>query len=425
MDEFNLKISQRLAELEARVANSLDNATPSGAVDSRLDSIERFINDMRSWRMVIPKDGAAGGVAPTPTVTSANSGLYLNGTTVQLGTNPLLENVAIDGASAFSIDFPNMVNFSTDVTTAVNMTRDAFSGTYSIFNDVTSPVISGSDAVGVSWEDADEILASFVARQTGESTNSYVNTTSGITSKISATPSSAFINYVNTISFENLIVDVGPNGINLLASQTTNSTEIEVTPFQILVDAKSKLFKLNEGTTDTGTSTAENGMSLKLVDKTTGEAKYGNVTVPAFETVQGVGNPTAIVFVTGLPGERNVPFVDIVHASTHITLNAGGDIDINTTGKYIFTLDTTWQAASGAPASRFAINAKVNAVDDFQTVAAFSVSTGGGASLRHTSQTFILDLTSGDNVAFVAKRINGGATITSLAGCRLTANLIG
>jgi hypothetical protein len=90
-----------------------------------------------------------------------------------------------------------------------------------------------------------------VARQTGESTNSYENTTVGITSKVSANPSNAFINYVNTTSFDNLLVEVGPQKINLSASQTTNSTEIELTAFEVLIDSKSKPFKLNEGTTAT------------------------------------------------------------------------------------------------------------------------------------------------------------------------------
>jgi len=287
-------------------------------------------------------------------------------------------------------------------------------GDFQVFNSVTSPV-SGIDAVGSSWVSGTETVAHFIEAGGKTSRLLYNDTATGVTNQIRVNATTSTLNAAG----------VGySNGVTANASQTEMAAANGAvrTTFK---NTSTQSF-MNEGTTDDGgDGTAVNGYVAKLVDKTTGEWQWGNVTVPAFETVQGVGNPTAIVFVTGVAGEKTIPFVDIVQASTHITLNAGGDIDINTTGKYLFTLDTTWQAAGGAPASRFGINAQVNTVDDLQTVAAFSVSSGGGTAIRDTSQTFILDLASGDNVAFVAKRINGGATISSLAGCRLTANLIG
>jgi hypothetical protein len=238
--------------------------TALGVTNDAAQETRNLLIDPATGALLVTLGG--GGGAP---ITGAENGLYVSGMNVRLGTNPLIENTTIDGASTFSIDFPNMVNFTGDVTTEFDITR----GNLKLFNSTTG--VFGADSVGFSETVGTETLANYLQSGTN-ATMAYFDSATNEIRQIRVNSGSALLNaQAPTISNQ---VSVGTSNINIAANTGGVFADIDLTNTTIDIDVTTGTLFINEGTTASGANTATNGMVLQLQDASTGEVQYANVT---------------------------------------------------------------------------------------------------------------------------------------------------
>lgn len=157
---------------------------------------------------------------------------------------------------------------------------------------------------------------------------------------------------------------INVNGMALQAFDgVTDNSSVEVNPDKVTINAKQEFF-LNEGTTAAGggTGTATNGMVIKLLDDTTGQAQWApesNLQNTAL-FVQALQNTTQWT-----PGEapsvKNTIYDTTITASPSFTLLAGGVIRCDVGGTFRIEADVNMIGFSGgSPGTVIIANVLIN-----------------------------------------------------------------
>ncbi|MHA2265594.1 MAG: hypothetical protein ACXAEN_24650 [Candidatus Thorarchaeota archaeon] len=232
--------------------------TALGVTNDASQETRNLLIDPATGALLVTLGGGGGGL-----LTGAESGLYVSGSNVRLGVNPLLEDVSINGNLLYSMDFTNLVDFTADIQNNFYMSR---ANNTDFFNAVNG--FLGTDSVGYSHTDGTEIMASYI--QTGVSANIVYTDTS--------------TNVVNQLKVNTGVASLSATAPTIANTVTARQTDAELsaatgsdkTSFRV----EATTSYMNEGTTDDGgDGTAVNGYVAKLVDKTTGEWNWGTAAV--------------------------------------------------------------------------------------------------------------------------------------------------